>query len=232
LNRTSVAWSRVLIEGVVIVVSILLAFGIDAWWDRHRDRTDEREAIAQLAADFRANAARLDTVRGVHEAALDAAYELLARAGMGGQPRSSSPTAELVCVSLRAWTYDPTLGGINSLIQSGRLGILRDDALRVAVAGWPDLVEDLNGDEVLESDNTFRAVAPYLITKGAMFDALRSAGRMNRLDVEAASDQLELLSDPVFLGWLSWRVNGLENVLLEVDTVEGSIRRILELLEK
>jgi len=61
-------------------------------------------------------------VRGVHEAALDAAYELLARAGMGGQPRSSSPTAELAYISLRAWTYDPLLGGINSLIQPGDSG--------------------------------------------------------------------------------------------------------------
>jgi hypothetical protein len=29
----SLPWLRVLIEGVVIVDSILLAFGIDAWWE-------------------------------------------------------------------------------------------------------------------------------------------------------------------------------------------------------
>jgi len=51
--------------------------------------------------------------------------------------------------------------------------MLRNDALRVAVAGWPDFVKDLNGDELPESDNTFRAVAPYLVSRGATFDALR-----------------------------------------------------------
>ncbi|HSM03478.1 MAG TPA: hypothetical protein VK858_02605 [Longimicrobiales bacterium] len=215
----------------MIVVSILLAFGIDAGWGRYQDREDEREAIAQLRVDFEANAARLDTIRGMHEAALDAAYEFLARAGMGGEPRSEASTAEVVYTSLRAWSYDPVLGGINSLVQSGRLGLLRNDSLRVAVAGWPDIVEDLSGDELMEHRNTFEEWAPHLVSEGAMYDVLRAAGKIQRLDVEPASDRSELLSDPVLVQWMSWRVNGLENVLPEITTVEESIRRILELLE-
>ena len=31
---SQVPWLRVFVEGVVIVGSILLAFGIDAWWER------------------------------------------------------------------------------------------------------------------------------------------------------------------------------------------------------
>ena len=36
-------WPRFVIEGVVIVASILLAFGIEAWWAEVQDREDERE---------------------------------------------------------------------------------------------------------------------------------------------------------------------------------------------
>ena len=43
--KTSSPWPRVLAEGAVIVVSILLAFGIDAWWD---DAQRTREAHAML----------------------------------------------------------------------------------------------------------------------------------------------------------------------------------------
>ena len=33
-----IPWARILLEGVVIVGSILLAFGIDAWWEDHSER--------------------------------------------------------------------------------------------------------------------------------------------------------------------------------------------------
>ena len=226
-----IPFQRIFAEGAIIVVSILLAFWIDAWWSERQVRADEREAIAQLVDDFRTNAERLKTVRGVHEMALNAAYELLARARMGGQPQSDATSAELVYLSLRSHTFDPLLGGTNSLIQSGRLNILTNSSLRAALAGWPDIVEDLSGDEWTENRTTFDQIAPYLIAKGAMYDALRSAGRMQRLDAEPRSDLSGLISDPVYLEMMSWRVNNLENVLEEVDIVEASIHSILEMLE-
>ena len=33
-----IPWLRVFAEGAVIVVSILLAFGIDAWWEGRQER--------------------------------------------------------------------------------------------------------------------------------------------------------------------------------------------------
>jgi hypothetical protein len=41
---------RVLAEGVVIVGSILLAFGIDAWWEGRQERQAERVYVARIIA--------------------------------------------------------------------------------------------------------------------------------------------------------------------------------------
>jgi hypothetical protein len=224
--------SALVIEGIVIVASILLAFGIDAWWDERRAELEAREYIAQLKVDFQANAARLADIRSIHEAALDASYEILARAGVAGVSQSSETTAALILLSVRSWTYDPVLGGISSLIQSGNLGLLRNDALRVAVAGWPDIARDLSDDERTENRALFERVGPYLIEKGVMTDVLLAGGGLARIDVPPGSDLSELLSDPVFLQMTSWRINNLENVMDEVQIVEDSIHHILELLEK
>ena len=43
---------RWLIELAVIVVSILLAFGIDAWWEERQDRREEAEILAGLEREF------------------------------------------------------------------------------------------------------------------------------------------------------------------------------------
>ena len=93
LNQ-SIPWPRIVAEGTIIVVSILLAFWIDACCSERQTRIEGSEAISQLVADFRPNAERLKIIRGVHESALDAAYEILARAGMGGQPQSEARTAD------------------------------------------------------------------------------------------------------------------------------------------
>lgn len=46
-------WFRIVAEGVVIVVSILLAFGIDAWWDGQQRHDEERQVLSQLAQGLR-----------------------------------------------------------------------------------------------------------------------------------------------------------------------------------
>ena len=50
--KPQIPWLRVFVEGVVIVGSILLAFGIDAWWEDRGDRVAEREALEQLVITF------------------------------------------------------------------------------------------------------------------------------------------------------------------------------------
>ena len=47
-----IPWRRVFVEGVVIVGSILLAFGIQAWWDGLQEREEEREVLIGLEAEF------------------------------------------------------------------------------------------------------------------------------------------------------------------------------------
>ncbi len=46
-----ITWSRVLAEGAVIVVSILLAFAIDALWEQRQDRRAELSYLRALLVD-------------------------------------------------------------------------------------------------------------------------------------------------------------------------------------
>ncbi len=49
---TNIPWLRVFVEGVVIVGSILLAFGIDAWWEERSDAALEQRLLISLLAEF------------------------------------------------------------------------------------------------------------------------------------------------------------------------------------
>ena len=47
-----IPWPRIFAEGVAIVVSILLAFWIQAWWQARADRADEAVSLSRLVRDL------------------------------------------------------------------------------------------------------------------------------------------------------------------------------------
>jgi hypothetical protein len=48
----NVPWKRLFAEAAAIVLSILLAFAIDAWWEDRGDRQTELLLLQRLKADF------------------------------------------------------------------------------------------------------------------------------------------------------------------------------------
>ena len=47
-----IPWPRILAEGVVIVVSILLAFWIDEWADERQKRDEEKKLLRAIQAEI------------------------------------------------------------------------------------------------------------------------------------------------------------------------------------
>src|SRR3970282_274155 len=65
---TNRATANLLSHAVVIVVSILLAFGLDAMWDQRNDRQAEARLRAALVREFRSNRELLEeTMAGIRE---------------------------------------------------------------------------------------------------------------------------------------------------------------------
>ena len=73
-----IAWKRITAEGIAIVVSILLAFAIDAAWDESRERAQERRALRGLQEEFTENLRLLETNLDGHRSTLRATTALLA----------------------------------------------------------------------------------------------------------------------------------------------------------
>ena len=51
-STRQIPWLRVFVEGVVIVGSIRLAFGIQAWWDERGASAASRQLLQDLLAEF------------------------------------------------------------------------------------------------------------------------------------------------------------------------------------
>jgi hypothetical protein len=48
--------SKYVPEGILIIVSILIAFAIDAWWEERQQRAEEARILEALRGEFQENA--------------------------------------------------------------------------------------------------------------------------------------------------------------------------------
>ena len=71
-ENNTIPWKRLSTEGLVIVVSILLAFAIDAWWEERQEQTAQLERLARVAAEIEVNSVfierKIDTLVGAIDA--------------------------------------------------------------------------------------------------------------------------------------------------------------------
>lgn len=135
----TIRWQRVLLESIVIVGSILLAFGIDAAWDRLQEREDEAEFLAALTRDMRANqaeAARVTDLEKRSSAALDAF--LAATPG-----DLATLTADSANVLFRRLAVGPVFTPFQGALRSRDLSLLSNHQLRDALGTWSGLAADV-----------------------------------------------------------------------------------------
>lgn len=111
--------TRLATEGALIVISILMAFAIDTWWDDRGRRAEEQELIVDLEAELRTNLQALDSIIARHEA-------FPARMAF-----------------LESATVDQVRGiPADRAIASGKLALLSDPSLRSMLTSWRGELDD------------------------------------------------------------------------------------------
>ena len=192
-----------LIESAVIVVSILLAFGIDAWWDERQDRREEAEILAGLEREFVDYRDSLIAAMDRHALMMSAMSELLKAMESGAWVSAELTLDEAIGRSL----YPPTTelgGGVrDALVQAGRLELISDRALREKLALWPGIYLEVLDDETFSREMVFNDHIPYLTGQGydlsGLFDFVVAEWPVARKPLaDDAAAVARILSDPVY----------------------------------
>lgn len=126
-------WLGIGIELAVVTLGVLLAFQIDQWGDRRKRAGEERQFIEQLYADARVGADELRPILETHRKFLREAGRALLAQGDSGKIASLPHGPDFGCglPGFAPAPYNDT--AYADIVQSGRLGLLSDPALRTAV---------------------------------------------------------------------------------------------------
>jgi hypothetical protein len=134
---------------VVIVVSILLAFGIDAWWQGSQERATERQQLGVLRAEMRASQLELNVRRERGARTLEAQRTLIE---IIGPEARAIPVDSLASLLRAAWAFgiaEVESGAIDALLDGGEFRTSeRADLYRLLVRYRVVLEDHRNEDRI------------------------------------------------------------------------------------
>jgi hypothetical protein len=161
LTRPRIPWRRFLVEGVLIVASILFAFTIDAMWGARLERAKEREYLAALRVEMVLASEELAEDHGRRDRWLAWSDSILAQISERTVP-DSAVNVWIQQVAMYMTRFFPPSSVLNDLVSSGNLSILTSTDLRFALLTYQQHRERVNFMEDWAREVDEDGLRPYL----------------------------------------------------------------------
>ena len=216
-----------------LMASILAAFALDRWWESVRARREEQQVLQGLDVEFRTARDQLETSLALHERILRSVE--LVRRELDTAVRDGSPFVTLPDTSLALLYIPPTtqltLGTLDGLVGSARLGVIRNAELRSSLASWGSTLDELTEEELAsreyvntELDRAFRARMNVNPFRWVFSDGTLDAGDMGSTSRVPAEAEI--------LGVVASRYALLDHCIDEYPPVIDELDRLLELIAR
>jgi hypothetical protein len=221
---------RRLIDGAAIVISILLAFAIDAGWDELQERREEQDILAGVERDLLSNQTQLSLVIATHRQRAEV-YRWF-RSSSPDEVRGVSPDSASVIYTM-LWaprTFDPARSSIDALIGAGRFGVIQDRELRDRLTGFLNLADDL-AEESRRMQSGSEAVLQGTITHGGPWqDELGPSASFGHLPAVTPEDLAAMRADSILMGWIGLAHQYSAAYLEEVRELDVAVEEALSRL--
>lgn len=227
---------RLLVEGAVIVASILLAFGIDAMWDQHKERLEEAEVLASLESDFRENLESVNKIIEAYEGFAERVEKLVSMSPEEIRALSQTEVSEIMLSTANPWTFDAVRGTTDTLVYGGRLAVLRDPRLRESLITFLNRVSDSDEDVEYLMEGAQDLWAAEVRHGGPWTDPVTEIGHVGQIPVPrfvpkaTPEDLLSVRSDPELMGHSKrFHINA-AYYISELERMRVLIEEILDLI--
>ena len=149
-------------EIFLVVIGILLALQINNWNDLRKQKQKEKFILRDLHQEFVFNRKLLDSIMTYHKRTIKSAEYLKSRLPIDVNriDNLDSLSYHLFTVSF-AYTYNPSTGIINSLLNNSTIEIISNNELRQLLIGWKDILSDYQEEEIRASENYLNHLKPF-----------------------------------------------------------------------
>jgi len=132
-------------EIILVVIGILIALQINNWNQSKKLKVEEVQSLESLHSEFQENLQKFDNIHALQLIKNDAITQILF------SDISNYSLSSIDSLYIKAnfnWTYNPSFGIYNSLINSGKIQLITNDTLKNRVSQFKELVNDYLEDEI------------------------------------------------------------------------------------
>lgn len=224
-----IPWARISAESVAIVVSILLAFGIQAWWEGAGEARTRHALLEGLRADFELAEAQLDSAAALVQVVRVAAERWLDLGRSADISPLLGPVADSLMTDLLFVSgFDPPVGAVEALISGGDMSLIGDPALASDLRAWMAQVASYKEREAYAVQVYHDQLMPFLLGSDVPVADLAFSPRMDP-DYPLSpipTDAYLLLADRRFQGIVSNVWYARADIRNREETLRGTLQRI------
>jgi hypothetical protein len=236
VQRPSTKW--VLLQGLAILGSILLACTIEAWWSDRQDAEEARHLIAALESELKANLSAIKEIAVARNVMSEICANILA-----ATPENlSAEQFDAYLADLLWWERTGfTTAALSALTEGGRLAIIGDSDIAVQIARVSDGIENARIADRSDAKVTRDELIPLLLERGSFAQINNVANKRGHpagLDWipspavvdEGGRDHRELLNSDKFRGLVVLKNWAQADTLVVYSRLENNIESLLEML--
>ncbi len=173
ISRESVHW--LVLEASAIILSILLAFSIDAWWQDRQQQDEQRlilQSILDEFEDIRVNA-RTDLASTIEmRKSVMALLPQMSRANSKSVENIDSLLADTTWINTQSNYSAPVL---QSAVSGGHLSLISNPALRLELGTWSIRFSDIELIVTRDSNLVFERLFPLYGQQGSLLQIISNA---------------------------------------------------------
>jgi len=222
--------SRAGAEVVIVVVGILIAFGLDSWWDSRKLNAWEHGQLELLRDEAQSNVEHIESVIEAHERTATDVQIILDFA-------AQEPLGELINLksgvvsSLIQWrTSELSMGALDALLSSGELGKLNNPKLRTSLTAWKSMALDAQEKENLARDFIEYVLTPTIVDEGFIVPAYAARPPYGNTS-ELVNRSVEVRSSEKLRGLSAARLGHIRMAIHSQKTALEALQRVLLLID-
>lgn len=164
-NRVTQYLAYAIGEIFLVVIGILIALQINTWNQQRIENKEELEILLGLKDEFENNLEELNFSITINTKVTEACVQLTQLIRSNSIANDSELLDDLLVRIGTFNSFDAQTGVSSEIVNSGKLTLLKSDALRTQIINWLTLLIDQEEDILFRSDNYTMNMMPFLMKR-------------------------------------------------------------------